>query len=92
MISPSKRWLGAALLVAGLTGHLVSAYSIRANPRAFPDHLAGFFGIAAVTGVIIAALGWFFWRSRRDITWLIFCSVQAIIGLVVLLMTINGFH
>jgi hypothetical protein len=92
MISPSQRWLGIALLIAGLCGHLVSAYLIRANPLAFPDHIKGFFFIAAATGVIIAALGWFCWRSRRDITWLVFCSVQAIMGLVVLIMTMNGFH
>ncbi len=78
MITKQKAWLGVALLVLGLSGHLVSAYIIRANPLAFPDHIKGYLLIAAVTGVLIAGLGWLFWRKRTDITWLVWCAVQFI--------------
>lgn len=83
-------WLGVVVLVLGLLGHLVSAYMIRLNPRAYPDHIEGFIGIAVVTGIIIAGLGRLFWRGRRDITWMIFCALQALMGLVVLGFTLNG--
>jgi hypothetical protein len=84
--------IGVMLLVVGLLGHLVSAYTIRANPRAFPDHLEGFFGIAVATGIIIMGLGWLFWRGRHDITWLVFGAVQAIAGIAVLGLTLRGLH
>jgi hypothetical protein len=90
MTRTAKAWLGAGLLIFGLCGHLVSAYLIRANPLAFPDHIKGFFFIAGVTGVIIAALGWLFWRRRPDITWFVFCAVQALFGLVVTGLTLSG--
>jgi len=91
-IGRPRIWLGAILLVFGLLGHLGSAYLIRTNPRAYSDHLIGFFGIAVVTGVIIAATGRFFWRGRHDITWIVFGAVQAVMGLVVFAVTTLGVY
>ena len=36
-----------------------------------------------MTGVIIAGLGWRFWKGRRDITLLVIGAVQALAGLAV---------
>jgi hypothetical protein len=92
MITKQKAWLGVVLLVLGLSGHLVSAYIIRANPLAFPDHIKGYLLIAAATGILIAGLGWLFWRKRTDITWLVWCAVQFVMGIVVIALTLRGYH
>lgn len=76
-------WLGVLLLGAGLLGHLLAAQAIGGSFVAYRDHIAGFFLLSLVSGVIIAALGWRFWRDRHDITLLILGVVQALIGLVV---------
>jgi hypothetical protein len=89
-ITAGQRWLGVALLVLGLCGHLVSAYIIRMNPLAYPDHLKGFVFIAVVTGILIAGLGWLFWRRRPDVTWFVWCTTQTVMGLIVLGLTLSG--
>jgi len=89
-IPSTQIWLGVTLLVLGLCGHLVSAYIIRMNPLAYPDHLKGFVFIAVVTGLLIAALGWFFWRRRPAITWLVWCATQTVMGVIVLGLTLSG--
>ena len=90
MTRNTKVWLGVGLLVLGLCGHLVSAYVIRANPLAFPDHIKGFLFIAVASGAIIAALGWLFWRRRPAITWLAWCATQTVMGVIVLGLTLSG--
>ena len=82
-------WLGVVLIVLGFLGHFFAARAIGGSYVAFRDHIGGFFLILAVTGAIIALLGWRFWRGRPDITLLIIGAVQALFGLVVY---IERFH
>jgi hypothetical protein len=75
--------LGIILLVVGLLGHLLAAQAIGGSAMAYRHHIFGFFLILVVTGAIIAALGWRFWRGRRDITLLIIGAVQALFGVAI---------
>jgi hypothetical protein len=81
----SRRWagLGAILLVLGLLGHLLAAQAIGGTYIAYRDHIVGFVGLTFVSGLIIAGLGWRFWKGRHDITLLILGVVQALLGLLV---------
>ena len=72
--------LGVILLVVGFLGHYFAARAIGGSYIAYRDHIFGFFVILLVTGLIIAGLGWRFWKSRRDITLLIVGLVQALLG------------
>jgi uncharacterized membrane protein HdeD (DUF308 family) len=84
--SPASRrriWVGIVLLVLGLIGHLYAAHAIGGSRVAYTHHVFGFFLILVVTGAIIAALGWRFWRSRPDLTVLTVGVVQALFGLLV---------
>ena len=47
---------------------------------AYTHHVAGFFIILAVTGGVIALLGWRFWRTRRDTMWVAIGAAQALFG------------
>ena len=78
-------WLGVLLLVAGFLGHYFAARAIGGSFVAYRDHMAGFVGIAIITGAIIALLGRFFWRARPDVTLLLIGLVQAAFGLFVYL-------
>jgi len=40
-----------------------------------------------VSAAIVAGVGWRFWKGRHDITLLIVGSLQALLGLIVLLTT-----
>lgn len=82
-------WLGVVLLVAGLSGHLFAAQAIGGYYIAYRDHIAGFVLSAIVFGLIIAALGWRFWRGRHDITVLTLGVVQAIGGLLIYINRFN---
>jgi hypothetical protein len=77
--------LGVLLLVVGFLGHYFAARAIGGSYIAFRDHIAGFFLILVVTGLIIAGLGWKFWKGRNDITLFIIGVVQALFGIVVYL-------
>ena len=72
--------LGVILLVVGFLGHYFAARAIGGSYIAYRDHIFGFFVILLVTGLIIAGLGWRFWKGRRDITLLIVGLVQALLG------------
>ena len=72
--------LGIVLLVIGFLGHYFAARAIGGTYIAYRDHIFGFFVILLVTGLIIAGLGWRFWKGRRDITLLIVGVVQALFG------------
>ena len=79
----SQLWtsLGVILLVVGFLGHYFAARAIGGTYIAYRDHIFGFFVILLVTGLIIAGLGWRFWKGRRDITVLIVGLVQALLGI-----------
>jgi hypothetical protein len=81
--------LAVILLVLGFLGHFFAARAIGGSYVAFRDHIFGFFLILAVTGALIAGLGWRFWRGRHDITLLIIGAVQALFGLVVYIERFN---
>jgi hypothetical protein len=82
--------LGVILIGVGFFGHFFAARAISmGNPRAYPDHILGFFLILVVTGAIIAGLGWRFWKGRRDITVLAIGVVQALFGIVIYLTRFN---
>jgi FtsH-binding integral membrane protein len=86
----TRIWLGVILAGLGLLGHVFAARAISGrNPLAYPHHILGFFLILLVTGAIIAALGWRFWKGRRDITVLTIGLVQALFGLVIYLNRFN---
>jgi uncharacterized membrane protein (UPF0136 family) len=75
--------LGAALLAAGLLGHVLAAQAIGGTTLAYRDHLVGFVGLTVVSGALIVALGRRFWRSRNDVSLLIVGALQALLGLIV---------
>jgi FtsH-binding integral membrane protein len=90
MTRQQRIWLGVVLIVVGFFGHFFAARAIAGgNPRAYPDHIGGFFLILVVTGAIIGGLGWRFWKGRRDITVLSIGVVQAVLGIWIY---INRFH
>ena len=84
-VSRTRIWLGVLLLVVGLLGHLFAARAIGGYPLAYEHHVFGFFLILVVTGAVIAALGWRFWRGRHDVTLLVVGAVQALFGIVIYL-------
>jgi hypothetical protein len=81
-VRPSWIWLGVVLIVVGFLGHFFAARAIGTYIY-YRDHIGGFFLILLVTGSIIALLGRFFWRGRRDITVLTIGVVQALFGIVI---------
>jgi uncharacterized membrane protein (UPF0136 family) len=86
MLNRTWIWLGVILTVVGFLGHFFAARAIGGSYVAFRDHIGGFVMILVVTGAIIAALGWKFWKGRKDITVLIIGVVQALFGIVIYLM------
>jgi hypothetical protein len=82
-VSQRWTWLGVILLIVGFLGHYFAARAIGGSYIAYRDHIFGFFVILLVTGLIIAGLGWRFWKGRRDITLLIIGVVQAVFGIMV---------
>ena len=79
-VRQSLTWLGVVLLIVGFLGHYFAARAIGGTYIAYRDHIFGFFVILLVTGLIIAGLGWRFWKGRRDITVFIIGLVQALLG------------
>ena len=80
-VRQSLTWLGVVLLIVGFLGHYFAARAIGGSYIAYRDHIFGFFLILLVTGLIIAGLGWRFWKGRRDITVFIVGLVQALLGI-----------
>jgi uncharacterized membrane protein (UPF0136 family) len=74
-------WLGVLLLGAGLLGHLLAARAIGGTYIAYRDHIFGFVFLTLVSGALLAALGWRFWRGRHDITLLIMGVLQTLVGI-----------
>jgi hypothetical protein len=86
-VSRRRIWIGVILIAVGLLGHLLAAQG--GGTIAYQHHILGFFLILVVTGAIIAALGWRFWKGRHDITLLIVGAVQALFGVLVYLERFN---
>jgi uncharacterized membrane protein (UPF0136 family) len=84
-----KTALGILLLVVGLLGHLIAAHAIGGSAIAYQHHTFGFFLILGVTGVLIAGLGWRFWKGRHDVTVLVVGAVQALFGIWIYLNRFN---
>ncbi|MFN2637579.1 MAG: hypothetical protein ABR585_11165 [Gemmatimonadaceae bacterium] len=63
--------------------HLLSAHAIGGSYVSYRDHIAGFILIALVPGLIIAGIGWRFWKGRHDITLLVLGVVQVLLGIYV---------
>lgn len=82
-------WMGIMLLGLGLLGHLLAARAIGGSETAYRHHIAGFVGIALVTGGIIAIVGRLFWKGRHDVTVLVVGLVQALAGFAIYL---DRFH
>ncbi len=79
------RWGGWLLLGVGLLGHVYAAYAMGGGRIAYIHHVGGFALILLVTGGLIAALGYWLWRSRPGVTLLAIGLVQALLGLWVAL-------
>jgi uncharacterized membrane protein (UPF0136 family) len=76
-------WLGVILLVAGFFGHVFAARAIGGTYIAWRDHMIGFAGITVLSALIVGALGWRFWKGRKDITVLIVGVIGFALGLFV---------
>ncbi len=56
---------------------------------AYRHHMLGFFGVALVSGAVIAGIGSRIWPGRRDITILAIGAVQALFGFVIYVERFN---
>ncbi|MES2521732.1 MAG: hypothetical protein V4617_03455 [Gemmatimonadota bacterium] len=89
-LQPLIRLATALLLVVGLLGHLYAAHAMGGSQLAYTHHAMGFVIILVVTGGIMAAAGWRFWRSHRELTLLMIGLVQALIGLWIAAVPFRG--
>jgi hypothetical protein len=79
--SPSwLRWSGLLLLAVGLLGHVYAAHAMGGSRIAYTHHILGFVAILIVTGGLIAAVGYRYWRTRPSLALLVIGAVQAFIG------------
>jgi hypothetical protein len=78
-------WLAVILLAIGLFGHVLAAQAMGGSRVAYTHHIIGFFIILLVTGVLIGAVGWRFWKDRSDIMLITIGAVQAVLGVLVYL-------
>ena len=76
---------GWLLLGLGLLGHVYAAYAMGGTRIAYTHHVLGFVLILLVTGGVIFGLGYWLWRSRPSLTFLLIGLVQALLGLWVAL-------
>ena len=82
---PRFLWLGVVLLAVGLLGHLLAAQGTGGRAIDYRHHVTGFVLLTVVSGLIVGAIGWRFWKRRHDITLLIVGALQALIGLAIYL-------
>src|SRR5688500_8646473 len=69
------------LLVIGLLGHVLAAWLMGGHRIAYIHHVGGFFLLLAVTGPVIAALGYRLWRTHTAALLLGIAAVQMLLGL-----------
>lgn len=81
--SPGVRLATLVMLGLGLAAHLWAAHLGGGSALHYGHHVFGFFLILAVTGGLIAGLGWLFWRSRPDLTLIAVGVVQVLFGVLV---------
>jgi len=79
----SRVFLGIVLLVMGLVAHLLAANVEGGHAIHYRHHVFGFLLMSVVSGIVVAGLGRFFWRSRHDVTLLIVGALQTVFGLLV---------
>ena len=72
--------LVVTLLIGGLLGHVIAAYVSGGSGIAYFHHIAGFFLIAAVTGLPILGLTRLLARAHMNRALLVFALVQFLIG------------
>ena len=82
-------WVSTLLFGIGFLGHVISAIHIGGGRVAYMHHILGFFLILAVTGVLIAVVGWRIWRTNPDAMLLTISGTQAIFGIGVYILTIS---
>jgi hypothetical protein len=82
---PTLIWLGVILLALGLAGHLLAAAGTGGRAVDYRHHVMGFVLLSVISGVVVAAIGWRFWRGRHDISLVIVGALQAAFGLAVYL-------
>lgn len=91
--SPTRQrhWivLGALLLLAGLCGHLLAARAIGGYYIAYRDHILGWALLTAISALIVAPLGWRFWKGKPGISLFVVGALQAILGLLIYLQRFN---
>lgn len=73
-------WLGIALAIVGLCGHLFSARAIGGSAIAYRDHIAGFAIGAVVFGLFIFLLGRPLFRGRLYLAVFLWGVLQAGFG------------
>lgn len=88
MSQRARAWL-VSLLTIGLLGHVLAAHLNGGSFTAYWHHIAGFFGVLAVTSVVILIPARLFWRERRSATLLAIGAVQAILGAVVVCLAVT---
>ncbi len=84
---PAK--LVAGLLVAGLLGHIVAAHLNGGSRIAYVHHILGFFLIAAITGLPVAAFVWFR-RQHRNGALIAFGLIQVAFGILVIVTEVGA--
>ena len=67
------------LLIGGLLGHVIAAY-LDGRGIAYFHHIAGFFLIAAVTGLLILGLTRLLARAQMNRALVMFALVQFLVG------------
>ncbi len=78
-----RLWIGIVLLAVGLSGHLLAAAVTGGTSIHYQHHILGFLFLTAVAWAIFALPARRFWPGRHDITVLIICAEQAILGLMI---------